>query len=341
MKKSTYNQKLIAILLCILSVNLAIAASTPKWNVTIKGTKNSDYFKSIAVINDDTVYVITNSSKLFKTTDRGATWTTSAISFWEKGSQPRAISFANAKVGYIVGDNSIIKTTDYGKTWTKLTDPGVGIVLSSVYAKSVDTCYFGAKGSVYYTYDGGKTIQSTTVSAGLSSLCVTKNGTIYRGGSDGGIYKSVNNALSFKGIFSKTTTNFIDNQISSVYFSDENTGYVVGLKKTGEAPFANNILKTINGGLTWTGNAIGVGSAVNSKGPTGVCIPSNGIGYVVGLVPNEGNIYIWKTTDAGATFVNDSEDAIATDYYSVAITPRGDVYIAGNGCVLTRKAIVH
>jgi photosystem II stability/assembly factor-like uncharacterized protein len=341
MKKSIYNQKLITILLCIISVNLTIIASVPKWNVTIKGSKNSDYFKSIAVINDDTVYVITNTSKILKTTNAGINWTTTNLPTWNAGSQPRAVNFANAKVGYVAGDNSIAKTVDYGKTWTKLTDLGVGIGISSVYAKNADTCYFGAKGSVYYTYDGGKTIQSTSVSAGLSSLYVNKNGTIYRGGSDGGIYKSVNNALSFKGVFSKTTTNFIDNQISSLYFSDENIGYIVGLKKTGEAPFINNILKTTNGGLVWTGNPIGVSSTVNSKGPTSVCIPSNGIGYVVGLVPNEGDIYIWKTTDAGATFVNDSDGAIATDYYSVAITPRGDVYIAGNGCVLTRKAIAH
>lgn len=336
MKKSSKNRVFYIIALTgLISVNMM--AATPDWKVAIKATKNSDYFKSIAVIDDDTVYAITNSSKIFKTTDRGQTWTTSAISFWQKGTQPRAVSFANAKVGYIAGDNSIIKTTDYGKTWTKLTDPGVDMI-SSVYAISADTCYFGAKGAVLYTYDGGKTISSTSVSAGLSSLCVTNDGSIYRGGSDGGIYKSVNNAQSFKVASNKNTTSYIDNQISGIYFSDNNTGYVAGLKKSGESPFVNNLLKTTDGGKTWKGISLGITSALNTKGPLGVFIPSKGIGYVVGLIPNEGEIYILRTTDSGATFTSDTAGALLTDYYAVSITPCGDVYVAGNGCLLYRQA---
>jgi photosystem II stability/assembly factor-like uncharacterized protein len=332
MKSATINLFIIITMFC----SVKIYAATPEWNVAIKATKNADYFKSIAVINDDTVYAITSSSKVFKTTDRGANWTSTTVPFWEKGSQPRAISFANAKVGYIAGDNSIIKTIDYGKTWTKLADPGTGVLLSSVYAKSADTCYFGAKGAVYYTFDGGKTFSSTNVSVGLSSIFVTGDGVVYRAGSDGGIFKSVNQAQSFKAIFNKTTTSFIDNQISGIYFSDNNTGYVVGLKKTGEAPFANNILKTTDGGKTWAGNSLGINSPVNTKGPLGVCIPSK-TGYVVGSVLDENQIYILRTTDGGETFTVDTTGALLTDYYAVAVTPCGDVYIAGNGCLLYKQ----
>lgn len=332
MKNVTINLFILIAVFC----SVSIYAATPEWKVAVKGTKNTDYFKSIAVINDDTVYTITSSSKVFKTTDRGATWTSTTVPFWGKGFQPRAISFANAKVGYVAGDNSVIKTTDYGKTWTKLADPGTDIVLSSVYAKSADTCYFGAKGAVYYTFDGGKSFSSTDVSVGLSGVCATNNGAVYRVGSDGGIFKSVNQAQSFKAIYNKTTTSFVDNQISGIYFSDNNTGYAVGLKKTGEAPFANNILKTTDAGKTWTGNYLGISSNVNTKGPFGVCIPSK-IGFIVGPLINDGEIYILKTTDGGVTFTTDIAGAQLTDYYAVSITPCGDVYIAGNGCLLYRQ----
>ncbi len=339
MKNSIHNQKFsIAVLLCFFSISQVMAATTPKWKVAIQGNKNSDYYKSIAAINNDTVYVVTNTAKVLRTTDAGTNWTSTNLPSWGSGFQPRSISFANAKVGYVAGDNSIAKTVDNGKTWTKLTDPGTGILITSVFAISADTCYFGAKGSVYYTYDGGKTINSTSVGGGLSSIFVTKQGTVYRCGSDGGIYKSTNKALSFKCLSNKIIGSFIDNQIPGIFFADENTGYAIGLKKTGEVPFANNIVKTTNAGNAWTGAAIGIGSSANTKGPMAVCIPTSGIGYVVGVIPSEGEIYIMKTTDAGVTFSKDSEGAVATDYYAVAVTPRGDVYVAGNGCVITRKA---
>lgn len=321
----------------LLFIISSVAFSTPRWMVTAQGSKNIDYYKSIAVIDDDTIYVVANTSKVLKTIDGGANWTTTNLPAWGSGLQPRAITFASPKVGYIAGDNSIAKTTDYGKTWTKLVDPGTGIGITAAYATSESTCYFGATGKVFYTNDGGATFSSTTVGTSASSVFVTKQDSVFRAGASGGIYKSSNGAQSFRTISTSTTQTYVNNTIPCIYFTDNNVGFAVGLYKTGTAPFVNNILKTIDGGSTWRGIPIGVGSSVNTKGPNAVCIPSNGIGYVVGTVPNDGDIYIWKTTNAGETFTRDTIGSKSTDYYAVAITPRGDVYIAGNGYVLMRK----
>lgn len=339
MKKTFYFQKYcLATMLCLFSFSTAFALSAPRWKVVAQGIKNSDYYKSIAVINDDTIYVLLNTAKVLKTTNGGGSWTTTNLPAWVGTNlQPRAICFPTPKVGYVAGDNNIAKTTDYGKTWTMLTSPTGTLGMTSVFATSENTCYFGASSKVYYTNDGGVTFSSTTVGTAASAVIVTPNGSVYRAGGSGGIYKSINGGTTFSTNINTKTT-FVNNTIQGIYFSDNNTGYAVGLKTT--TPFPNNIIKTTDGGTTWNGYALGSESTVATIGPNAVCIPATGDGFVVGTVSNTaGDTYIRKTTDAGLTFSIDTVGAKSTDYYAVAVTPRGDVYVAGNGYLLIRKIV--
>jgi photosystem II stability/assembly factor-like uncharacterized protein len=313
-----------------------VASTTPRWRVAHQGSKDVDYYKSIAVIDDDTIYVVASSSKVMKTTNGGVSWTTLTLPAWESLKQPRAICFPTASTGYVAGDNKIIKTTDYGKTWSTLTFvPPTNI--TSAYATSENTCYFGGSAKVYCTTDGGLNFStSATVGAGASYVLVTPNSTVYRAGGSGGIYKSTDGAATFSTSINTKTAN-VNNTIPCLYFSDNNTGYAVGLHTTS---LINSIIKTNDGGTTWSNYSLGSTSTVNTKGPNAVCIPATGTGYVVGTISNAANeIYIRKTTDAGETFAIDTVGAKITDYYSVTITPRGDVYVAGNGCILTRKLV--
>lgn len=325
---------LLAILFAISTgLNKITAAGTPRWKVAYQGSKDVDYYKSIAVIDDDTIYVVASSAKVMKTTNGGITWTTMTLPVWS--GQPRAICFPSASVGYVAGDTKIAKTTDYGKTWTALSYvPATNI--TSAYATSENTCYFGGSAKVYYTTDGGTNFSaSPTVGTGPSSLFVTSNGTVFRAGGSGGIYKSTNGASSFSTNINTKTAN-INSTIPSLYFSDNNTGYAVGLQTTS---MINSIIKTSDGGTTWSNYPLGTTSTVNTKGANAVCIPAS-VGYVVGTISNAANdIYIRKTTDAGATFSIDTVGARNIDYYGVAVTPRGDVYVAGNGSILIRKLI--
>ena len=323
----------LTILFTIFCLGLAIAV--PQWQVTIQGSKNTDYYKSISVIDDNTIFVLSNTSKVYKTVDAGATWSITALPAWP--GQPRSMSFGSANVGYVAGDNGVAKTIDGGATWTLLTAIPTGTLsLSSAHAINENTCYFGGSGKVYYTNDGGSSFNYTTVGSGASSIYVTPNGTIFRAGASGGIYKSVDGATTFSGNIN-TKTSLINNVIPGIYFSDNNTGYAVGLYKTA-SPYVNRIIKTTDGGTTWNAYDLGNISTDLAKGANAVCIPSGGEGYVVGAVSNSTNdIYIKKTIDGGATFSTDTVGAKLTDYYNVAITPKGDVYVAGNGYVLVRK----
>lgn len=336
MKKQIYLKRILLTGIFCLALMHISASTTPRWRVAYQGSKDVDYYKSIAVIDDDTIYVVASSSKVMKTTNGGVTWTTLTLPAWESLKQPRAICFPTASTGYVAGDNKIIKTTDYGKTWSTLSFvPPTNI--TSAFATSATTCYFGGSAKVYYTTDGGLNFTtSATVGAGASYVLVTPNGTVYRAGGSGGIYKSTDGAATFSTTLN-TKTAYVNNTIPCLYFSDNNTGYAVGLHTTN---LLNSIIKTTDGGTTWTNYSLGSTSTVNTKGPNAVCIPTTGAGYVVGTISNAASdIYIRKTTDAGEIFVIDTVGAKATDYYGVSVTPRGDVYVTGNGCILTRKLV--
>lgn len=338
MNRHIYLRKFYLIGIFCLTLITLNASNTPRWRVAVQGLKNTEYYKSIAVINDDTIYILLNTAKVLKTIDGGQSWTSTNLPTWVGTNlQPRAICFPTSKVGYVAGDNNIAKTTDYGKTWTMLTTTPTGTLgMTSIVATNENICYFGATSKVYYTTDGGATFSNTSVGVSASSLFITPEGTIFRAGGSGGIYKSTDAALTFTA--NLNTGSYVKNTIPSIYFSDNSIGYAVGLKTT--SPYENNIIKTTDGGATWSGYALGSVSTINTKGANAVCIPTTGDGYVVGTVSNAaGDTYIRKTTDAGLTFSIDTIGASITDYYAVSITPRGDVYVAGNGCVLTRKLV--
>lgn len=335
MKKHFYLKKsFFLVTFCFAALNVLLASTTPRWRVAVQGSKDVDYYKSIAVIDDDTIYVVSSSSKVMKTTNGGVSWATTNLPVWS--GQPRAICFPSTGVGYIAGDKTIAKTTDYGKTWTALSYiPATNI--TSAFATSENTCYFGGVAKVYTTTDGGLTFStSATVGTGPSIVFATPAGTVYRAGGSGGIYRSTDGAATFSGNINNKTAN-INNNIPSIYFSDNNTGYAVGLQTTS---LINSIIKTTDGGTTWTNYPLGTTSTVSSKGPNAVCIPGTGAGYVAGAISNAANdIFIRRTLDAGLTFSIDTIGAKQTDYYGIAVTPRGDVYVAGNGNILTRKVV--
>ena len=92
--------------------------------------------------------------------------------------------------------------------------------------------------------------------------------------------------------------------MNAVYFPSNDTGYAAGEQ--------NTILKTINGGNTWTyQNVLGVSPAFS---PTSICFLNNYIGFV-GLHNGPGYAFL-KTTDGGASWVNDISDTVHMDYFS-------------------------
>ncbi|MGZ5243145.1 MAG: WD40/YVTN/BNR-like repeat-containing protein [Bacteroidia bacterium] len=173
--------------------NATSSASTAQqsWKelVTLQGP--SSVLTSIALSDENTIWVLGNHKFSVKSTDGGKTWQTFIIDedayfdiSWQK------IYFKTPKIGWLTGPGRIYKTIDGGNSWFEGYDYSNHPQLSAIY-----DIYFltpekgfacGEYGFLTSTVDGGKTWKSQTV---------------------------------------KNLNNF---RLSSIIFSDENNGWVVG-----------------------------------------------------------------------------------------------------------------
>jgi photosystem II stability/assembly factor-like uncharacterized protein len=172
---------------------------------------------------------------IYKTTDGGATWVRqNATGFQTVGTVNSfldGVHFFDANNGLAFGDPigttfEIYTTSDGGATWTPATSPAV--VANE------------------YGYTGN------FVAAGNSFWFTTSKGKIYKTTDKGLTWTKLNSPLSDFGAQVTTT------HIGSLYFTDNNTGIIVGAKNyvaataTAAASGSFKIYTTTNGGTTWS-----------------------------------------------------------------------------------------
>jgi photosystem II stability/assembly factor-like uncharacterized protein len=189
--------------------------------------------------------------------------------------------------------------------------------------------------------------------ANLNGVCFTDANTGYAVGLDGVILKTTDAGISWTPQNSGTT-----NSLGSVYFTDSDTGYVVGFGPTmfkttnggstwismpvsapslsdvfftdaytGYAVGTNGssatILKTIDGGVTWTTQLTTPVTNFNS-----VYFCNDSTGYVVG---NGGRIF--KTTNGGNNWTQQTS-GVTTSLFSVYFTDENNGFIGDYGRIL-------
>jgi len=138
----------------------------------------------------------------------------------------------------------------------------------------------------------------------LNSVYFTDANTGYAVGSEGIILKTDNGGAKWTALSSGTNS-----PLNSVFFTDANTGYVVGgyynpMCKPGDGHCCQIILKTIDGGATWTGFIREYYSPLYS-----VFFTDANTGFAVG--GKTGGSVILKTIDRGTTW---TELSIGTNY---------------------------
>lgn len=190
-------------------------------------------FRDIDAIDDQTAYVLSigngPASRIYKTTDAGATWT---LQF--KNEDPKAfldaMSFWDANNGIVFGDSIdgqfyILLTANGGQTWSRVSTARLPTALlneGAFAASGTNIAVFGkthawigtgagAKARVLRTTDHGRSwqVSDTPLAAGQSA-----------------------------GIF-------------SIAFRDEKHGIVVGGDYRKEAEAVDNLAVTNDGGVTW------------------------------------------------------------------------------------------
>jgi len=187
----------------------------------------------------------------FKTTDGGDSW--KPIRFKDRrflNTSFYAIHFFDENIGFTTGGHGrISKTTDGGKTWT---DHSLYNDFNQLQFLDKKTAYVCTKDNFYKSKDAGYTWSL------IGSLDLESNASIddfYFVNENTG-YASTNYTHSAKayktvdgGVNWETLTNDEDitgiERISTIFFMDENTGFLSGSTNRGK------IMKTTDGGATW------------------------------------------------------------------------------------------
>ncbi len=236
---------------------------------------------AVKFIDQNTGYVVEDG--VYKTIDGGLNWVHII------GGEKQTLFFNDALTGYVGGRNSsIAKTTNGGQTFIGQTLPLATVDINSIYFVNDLTgfvCggYPNTYGVIFKTINGGNTwtfISTQTQDIEFRALHFVNTSTGYAVGghmfaSSGVIYKTVNGGdLWFQiGITSR--------DFNDVYFTDINTGYVVGEEGT--------IVRTTDGGMLWNFQNSNTNNDIFT-----VLFTRTPIGYLAG---NEGVVH--KTVNAG------------------------------------------
>ncbi|GMU90167.1 MAG: hypothetical protein AMXMBFR49_23730 [Chlorobiota bacterium] len=273
--------------------------------------------------NDD---YINRSRCLLKTTD-GQKWQMISI----QSDIPNIIGlnnfdFKTTTTGYAIANHqlsptnftiSLVKTTDGGLYWKKLY---TSIALEDHYMLNDQ---FGwivlSNGSIYKTLDGGVTWgnQTSFTSNLLASVQFIDENYGFACGWGGNFLRTTNGGLLWN---RSVVTGYDGADLNGLKFFDSQIGYMVGKQN-----FNSFVLKTADGGLTWTNitppnlNWMLYGNSFQVKGPSELYVMSS-----------EG---ILKSNDAGASWQKIQQiSQTATNQFSVLNSQR--IYLSDVGGIL-------
>lgn len=237
-------------------------------------------------------YAAGDAGTILKTTDGGVSWTVQTAG---KEVTCTSMFFPDDNTGFITGKKLtgrgvILKTADAGNTWNTVVSDSVS-GLYSIYFPGNTTGYSaGMQGSFLKTTDGGNTWRHRDLvpRADIMSLFFTDDSTGYAAGYDdidysGILLKTINGGTSWDTLL--YLPNFTS--LSSVCFTDANTGYVGG---------SHTLLKTVDAGLTWSVDSAGLGPLYDIDAYT-VFFTSRDTGYAPDYMG-----HLFQTTDAGASW---------------------------------------
>lgn len=320
----------------VLLVSLFAHHLSAQWTHISSPTVNN--LKSVHFANSTVGYAAGDNNTLLKTVNSGISWTVLSTGFTGHFSsvycanKDTVFVSVNPTTSYSTAAQ-LIKTTDGGNTWSASSpfssinsninqvcsvSPDVVFCIGAVWARDYNMGNsFMEVGAGSRSGNGGSTWQIPSVFGSASSLqwrnplhsvCFVDTLTGYNCG-DLAINKTIDGG--------RTWTNLNKYNGNSIFFTDQNTGYVAG---------DNGIIrKTTNGGSSWTIQNTGVTTKLTS-----IHFTSADTGCAVGIWGA-----VLGTTNGGLTWVSEHSGWTIYDLRSVFFTDADNGYAVGdNGTIL-------
>jgi hypothetical protein len=226
-----------------------------------------------------------------------------------------------AKQGAGSSGPGIYKSVDGGKTWTFVKSFAVPFRLthrgSTVYAATSNGLYFSDSSSNYLTW--------TRVSGGIPDGSVSFVGTVlvnatvhmYAMGPDG-LYRSVNGGSSWQLVMPGQAVGAVSGTTNCTSIPNT-TVFAGGLAGPG---LSGSLWISSDSGLTWSSSSFPTGRVNDLWVKCGPAPLANRL-FVTNGDPSF-TTPVWRSDDAGATFVPDSNGIAALDYVASNIHDPGD-----------------
>lgn len=234
------------------------------------------------------------------------------------GDNLNSVYFLNANTGYMLGNNLTLKTVNGGSNWYVSSNSRGGM---SIYFLNALTGFI-AGGTVYKTDDGGYTwidLQLDNIRSVFFNDAITG----YAAGSYSEIRKTTDGGLTWRELI-VSIPYCIFNQI---LFTDSETGFVIGGKMY--SPLEGVIYRTSNAGEDWEY----ILTYTNDVEFRSIDFPSFTTGYFVGSFEYGSSGVIFKSTDAGVSWVQQgvtNKDLMGVDF----VTPDIGYAIGEGGMIL-------
>lgn len=310
-------------------------------------TAFTNHLTDVQFVTADTVYASGYGSLVIKSTDGGETWI-SAKNGLNNNLDLFSIYFTNSTKGFVAGKLNTGSTPCNNGCWTRIraTDDGAenwnlqddkviptpptgdlhhGI--SSVFFTDDTTGYFVANGinsgrAIVKTTNAGTDWIKQNDSLVIPGITRYKYADIYFINSDTGFaigYYQNNSGTSYAYVLKTTNggtiwniaspTGGVNMRLKSIYFTDENNGYIIGNQWTSTYPYVVGGLKiyhTTDGGSNW--NLLTYGTLINPSIINDIYMLNSSKAYIVG---GNGTLLINEPTSFNIDFYNEAGDTIA------------------------------
>lgn len=235
------------------------------------------------------------------------------------------VTFVSGSEAWVVGyPGFVLHTTDAGASWTKVDVPTKDALFSVDFVDQMHGWIVGRSGIILATVDGGKTwkVQTSGITEPLFSVDFIDAQRGWAAGNFGVILSTADGGQTWT---SQILEQMSSAGIHSIFFQDENRGWLVGeypiwesqLEEGVEASSIANMFRTTDGGKTWQGVYTGVPYTLYD-----VVFVDENTGWAVG---SKG--ILLKTVDGGASWTRISTD-VNSHLLDIAVVGE-KVWIAG------------